>query len=199
MSVVESHRARRPRPCHATCADLRAWTAPSRPRPRRGRRRQPGASGVAHAKYAYWLIEEQSNDNLARLETVPAGGVDGHQAPIEDQLAALAHAWSRDQALAAAAHGRGARGRAWLRLLPEGVLRERDPAGSVLLHNPSVLAPLGPRDYLRDSRPRSLPLQLRQADTIPPRPLPARQQHEHLHRRDSRIPIESPRSPHPHH
>src|ERR1700730_10755349 len=162
-----------PRPCQvrsssglessvATAATKRPTTA------NRTRRRSP-------RKVRILQIEEYSNDSLARLESVLAGGLDVNQAPIHHTLAPMADARSRDQALAVAAHARRARGRAGIRLHPQGVLRDGHAAAPVLLHHPPVPAPLGPRDHLRDPGGGPPHLQLREAHSVGVGPIPSRE------------------------
>src|SRR2546423_15465497 len=92
-------------------------------------------------------------------------------------MAAVAHARAADQTLAAAAHGIGARARAWCRVCPERDLPDRLPPTQLLLHHAAVPAVLGACDCLRDLRRGTPPRQLPEADAVRARTLPTRQQH----------------------
>src|SRR5437588_11387048 len=141
-------------------------------------------------------IEEYSNDNLSRLETVLAGGVDGHKAPNHYALAEMAHSWSRDQAVALAVDAGRARPGAWTCVHPQGVLRDRHSARPVLLHHSAVPASLAARDHLRQPWGRPPHLQLRQADAVGARAVSSRQLDRQHRRRDPRLPLEGTRATH---
>src|SRR5260370_640405 len=172
-----------------------AWTTRSPQLRRRGRSLPGGAARAARAKYAYFT-GRVAHDNLARLETVPSGGVDGANASINDPMAALAHARTPDQALAHALDAVRAGPGPRRRLRVEGDLPDPYPPARVLLHHSAVLAVLGARPDIRHRWGRPARDQLLEADAIRARPVPARQQHRKHRGDDPCIQGQGPRAAH---
>src|SRR5260370_12410071 len=172
-----------------------AWTTRSPQLRQPGRSLPGGAARAARAKYAYFT-GRVAHDNLERREAVPSGGVDGHQASINDQMAALAHARAPDQALAPALEAVRAGPGPRRRLRVEGDLPDPYPPARVLLHHSAVLAVLGARPDIRHRWGRPARDQLLEADAIRARPVPARQQHRKHRGDDPCIQGQGPRAAH---